>query len=231
MFWQEEEPQTQPVIEQTVVDLSFDMQCKTLPVDHAYALSQQIQQVLPWFADEPYTGLHLIHGAESGNGWQRPETEDSLLYLSRRTKLILRLPTHRATDAQVLSGKQLQVAGYTMKIGQASEKALQPSNVLFARHVLAESAQSEEEFLQSMMAAISTMAIQCRKALCGKTHYLHTPEKSLFTRSLMLAELSPQDSIMLQVQGLGKGRELGLGMFVPHKDIAPVSGKNDSQTR
>ena len=48
---------------------------------------------LPWLADDDRAGVHLIHVAESGNGWMRPEdAENEMLYLSRRTKMTLRLP-------------------------------------------------------------------------------------------------------------------------------------------
>ena len=56
-----------------IVDAVFAIECRSLPVDHAYALSTAIQEALPWFADEPQAALHTVHGAASGAGWQRPE--------------------------------------------------------------------------------------------------------------------------------------------------------------
>ena len=44
------------------------------------------KEELPWMVDEPQAGIHLIHGAESGNGWIRPQEPDALLILSRRTR-------------------------------------------------------------------------------------------------------------------------------------------------
>ncbi len=82
MFWQDQEDKKQKfVVPDNVVDLSFKVQCKQLPLDHAHALSQTIQQALPWFAEEPQAGIHLIHGAESGNGWIRPQDPDAILSL------------------------------------------------------------------------------------------------------------------------------------------------------
>ena len=72
-----------------VLDAVFAIECRSLPVDHAYALSTAIQAALPWFAQEPQAGLHTVHGAASGAGWQRPEGEHAQLQLSRRTKLVL----------------------------------------------------------------------------------------------------------------------------------------------
>jgi hypothetical protein len=41
----------------------------------------------------------------------------------------------------------------------------------------------------------------------------------------MIADLTSQDSITLQEQGLGEGRKIGCGLFVPHKDIKAVDPK------
>lgn len=223
MLWQEEEPQTAAVTAQTVVDLVFDMTCRCLPVDHAWVLSQAIQQALPWFEQDSVAGLHLIHGAESGNGWYRPEEQGGLLYLSRRTKLTLRLLKHRVEEACSLSGTTLELGGYPLVVGKASAKPLRPMPVLFARHILAEPEQDEDAFLDDMIEQLRQIGIRCRKALCGKTYRFKWVDRELFTRSLMIADLTPQDSLALQEHGLGEGRKMGCGLFVPHKDIKPVN--------
>jgi CRISPR-associated protein Cas6 len=226
MLWQEEMPQKEAAISQTIVDLVFDINCRCLPVDHAYALSQAISKALPWFVQEPQAGLHLILMAESGSGWLRPESPDELLYLSRRTKLTLRLPQRCIAEAQALSGMTLEVAGYSIKVGNAKQKSFSKMPVLMAKYVIANSSQDEETFLKTAVAEIQQKGIACRKVLCGKTHRFKLPDGELFTRSLMIADLKPQDSIILQEEGLGDGRKMGCGLFIPHKDINPVSSKD-----
>ena len=223
MFWQEEVSPTAVKLSLEVVDLMFDIYCQCLPVDHAYALSQTIQDSLPWFEQEPQAGLHLIHGAESGNGWYRPDDQNELLYLSRRTKLTLRLPQYRLAAARALTNQNLDIAGYSLTVGKAVEKPLNPLSVVWARHVIAEPEQNEELFLEQAVTQLQALGIPCRKALCGKTHYFKLPRGELFTRSLMVADLKPEDSLVLQQHGLGKGRKMGCGLFIPHKDIKPVN--------
>ncbi|NJO15848.1 MAG: type I-MYXAN CRISPR-associated protein Cas6/Cmx6 [Thioploca sp.] len=224
MLWQEEVSPKEIKLSPEIVDLVFDIHCQCLPVDHAYALSQTIQQSLPWFEQELQAGLHLIHGAESGNGWYRPNGQDELLYLSRRTKLTLRLPQYRITAAtRALTNLNLDIAGYSLTVNKAVEKPLNPMPVLLARHVIADPKQDEEIFLEQVVMQLELLGIPCRKALCGKTHYFKLPEGELFTRSLMIADLKPSDSLMLQQQGLGSGRKMGCGLFIPHKDIKPVN--------
>lgn len=232
MLWQEEEEIEQPINTEEVLDLAFDISCKVLPVDHAYALSQAILQVLPWFDNEPLAGLHLIHGAASGNGWQRPESQDELMYLSRRTKLTLRLPTSRISEAKTLTGHKLDIAGYELTVGKATKKDLIAMPVLLAHHIVADETQTEDEFIMQCVEALAAMQVECRKALCGKSYYFSSPEQSIFTRSLMIADISPADAMTVQQQGLGTYKAMGFGLFVPHKDIAPVNvAKQDKKTQ
>jgi len=229
MWWQEETKTTSTVMASTVVDVRYDMNCPSLPVDHAYALSQAIQQALPWFAQEPQAGLHLIHGRESGHGWQRPNTPDSVLYLSRRTKLILRLPQHRITDAQTLTGLTLDIANYPLQVGTAKTKVLKPMPVLFSRHVLANREEEEEIFLQGIVVQLQQLNIPSRKILCGKTSQLRIPKGEIFTRSLMVAALTPAESLTLQQHGLGNSKIMGCGLFVPQKDIKSVRQGSETE--
>ncbi|MES9880712.1 MAG: type I-MYXAN CRISPR-associated protein Cas6/Cmx6 [Sedimenticola sp.] len=39
------------------------------------------------------------------------------------------------------------------------------------------------------------------------------------TRSLMVADLSVEDAIHLQEQGIGEGRSMGCGLFIPQKSF------------
>lgn len=218
MFWQEDTPKTTKFTTQ-VTDLAFEIDCPMLPLDHAHALSTAIHAVIPWFTTEPFAGLHLIRGANSGNGWHSPEGEDVILHLSRRNKLVLRLPLQRVFEAQVLRGTTLTIDGYSMKVGKAVQKTLTPAPVVFARYVRALPNQTEDEFLEQSVAALQILGVECRKVLCGKTHYFKHPTQEIFTRSLMIADLQPEESLILQQHGIGLGRTMGLGLFIPHKDI------------
>ncbi|MEZ5672364.1 MAG: type I-MYXAN CRISPR-associated protein Cas6/Cmx6 [Thiotrichaceae bacterium] len=146
MLWQEDEAPKETKITAQVIDLAFEIECPMLPLDHAYTLSEAVKQAVPWFESEPLAGLHLIRGANSGNGWQRAEAEDTILHLSRRNKLVLRLPLHRVFEAQVLRGMTLNINNYMMKVGKATQKPLLQTPVLFARYIQADPLQTENDF-------------------------------------------------------------------------------------
>lgn len=219
MFWQETEKPQVTGIPDDVVDVAFQIACRTLPVDHAWALSQAVRAVLPWIVDEPAAGVHTIHVADSGNGWMRPEGAGDLLYLSRRTKMVLRVPRHRIDDASALVGRTLDVAGNALRIEKAAIRPLVAIAAIFSRYVVSEAGQDENTFLSAAVGEITAMGIKPRKLLCGIEHSLATPAGPVRTRSLMIADLSPPESVLLQQRGLGPRRELGCGLFLPHKDI------------
>ena len=223
MYWQDKENKKQEyTVPDDVVDISFKVQCKQLPLDHAYALSQTIQEALPWISDEPLAGIHLIHGAESGNGWIRPQEPDALMCLSRRTRFMLRLPNHRLLDAEKLADKTLDVDGYELILSKPQKKSLSPLTTVFSRYIITEFIEDEEAFLNQAAQMLQKEGIQVKKMISGLAHVLRMPGKNFFTRSLMIDELEIEESIYLQQHGLGEGRKVGCGLFIPHKGIDAV---------
>jgi CRISPR-associated protein Cas6 len=224
MYWNDDSSK-KPVyqVPEDIVDVSFAIRCPTIPLDHAHALSTELLELLPWLAEENGAGVHLIHGAASGNGWYRPEDATSeVLHLSRRTRMRLRVPAHRLEEARRLSGRRLDISGHSLEIGKSDVHLLSSLPTLFARYVVTQEDAGEEQFLSAAMAELQGLGIDCRKMLCGITHTLAFPDRPVYTRSLMVADLEPEQSVELQQAGLGEGREFGCGLFIPHKGIKPV---------
>ncbi|MET0067857.1 MAG: type I-MYXAN CRISPR-associated protein Cas6/Cmx6 [Candidatus Thiodiazotropha sp.] len=220
MFWKEEIDEERFVVPEDVVDVIFKIHCPTLPIDHAWSLSDAIHQALPWFSEEPRAGLHLIHGADSKNGWERPSNSDALLYLSRRTPLILRLPRERVDDAlSRLSGQSFELVGHKMQIGEGHTRLLGTTSTLYCRHMVVPGADTEEAFLEAAVEMMNNLNLSYKKVLCGKGTEFKTPEGSLSSQSLMVAGLPLDDAITLQEEGLGPMRNRGFGLFIPHKTV------------
>lgn len=218
MFWQETHEEVRAVPDD-VVDIIYQIECRALPVDHAWALSQAVCAVLPWFAEEPAAGVHPIHVADSGNGWMRPENAGDLLCLSRRTRLVLRVPRGRIDAAQVLVGQQLDVAGHTLRVDKASVRPLSALTTIFSRYVVSADGLDETAFLQAALREMEAFGVRPKKMLCGMEKVIATPDRPVHTRSLMLTELKQQESVTLQQCGLGPLRHMGCGLFIPHKDM------------
>jgi len=226
MYWSEKnDKKVEFTIPDTIVDVVFSIQGKAVPLDNAHALSEAIEQLLPWVQDNQQIGIHQIYGAESGNGWLRPEnTENEVLYLSRRQKLTIRVAKESLADLQQLTGQTLLVDGYKLKVGQSVVRNLSDMNIIFARHVVVnEEGQTEDEFVQSCVKQCNELGIQVNKMMCGLERRIQLPDKQLVTRGLMIADLEKSDSVKLQEYGLGVDRKLGCGLFLPQKGIDAVN--------
>ncbi|MCG6936787.1 MAG: type I-MYXAN CRISPR-associated protein Cas6/Cmx6 [Gammaproteobacteria bacterium] len=227
MYWQEENKKIDDVTRSDkVIDLSFKIDCRQIPTSHAWELSQALYAVLPWIKDEPEVGVHQIHGAASGNGWERP-ADGELIQLSKRTRMNLRVPVTRIDDAGKLVGKVLDVAGYSVSIGKMSSKAVEPFATIFARYVVVPEGLNEEDFLQWVVEGMQSRDIQARKLLCGIGHEFEANGETIQTRSLMIADLDKAASVALQEKGFGPHRHYGCGIFIPHKGIKAVGETED----
>jgi len=228
MYWEEDKQAQQAYVTDDVVDMVFSIKCKCLPVDHAHALSESVQKILPWLRDETSAGLHSIHVAASGNGWIRPKGPDELLHLSHRTKLELRVPKHRVEDARLLEGKVLDVAGNLIEIKTATMRPLSTITILLCRYLATNvDTADEKQVLDWVAEQLKALGITPRKILFGIETFIQTPEGPIRTRSLMLADLEVEESLKLQRNGLGPNRHLGCGLFIPHKHINDLNAEKD----
>lgn len=233
MFWQEDEKPKAFEVPDDIVDLVFDIRCRELPVDHALDLSEALKVHLPELAEDPRLAVHNIHLAGSQNGWERPDPKlGQKLILSRRTKLTLRLPKAEIERVQAaLDGVELDIRGCALTIGKAKHKLLSSQGTIFSRYVVLERGEETDEnaFLERIAAILGERGIRLRKALCGKTAEIAGPDGPLQTRSVMLADLSPEESVRVQQEGIGPLRHMGCGIFLPHKGIDAVKKAEDER--
>jgi len=227
MFWSEEQSPEKFQAPDNVIDVSFKVSCKQIKLDHAWSLTRALSDLLPWFIDEPQSGIHHIYIPQSGNGWSRSDNfNDEIIHLSRRTRLKIRIPQHKLAELQAISGKTIIVDDNELTFAQSEIHLLSTMTTIVARHVhIPETDDDENVFLRSAQQQVNAQGIQVRKMLCGKTHQLQTSSGVIRTRSLMIADISPDESIRLQENGLGDYYSYGCGIFIPQKGI--TSGISD----
>ena len=93
----------------------------------------------------------------------------------------------------------------------------------FCRFVSCNEDLPEENFLEDVQTELRAYKVNINKALCGQSKRISFGEKSLYTRSLMIADLTKEEAVILQEEGVGKHRLFGCGIFLPHKSIDAVS--------
>jgi CRISPR-associated protein Cas6 len=137
------------------------------------------------------------------------------LVLGRRSRLLLRLPEVRVPDALVLCGRSLDLAGTCVEIGAAKTRPLAPHPTLYAHRVAARS-NDEAMFMEDARQDLVRLGVRT-DFVVGRRSVTRGPAGELSGYSLMLADLSPRESLTLQTAGLGAHRRLGFGVFVGHK--------------
>ena len=224
MFWNDDST-NEAVYEvpDDIVDVNFKIKCAQLPLDHAHQLSEAIIKQLPWIKDSSSAGIHLIHGAESGNGWIRPTDPDELIFPSRRTLFTIRTPQEHIEDVRALDGNSIEVYDASIEFSKPTIRKLSKLTTIFARYVLADQIEDESSFLNEMIELLAQKNIRPKKMMSGRATSMRFPGKTLGARSLMIDGITVTESVLLQQQGLGSGRKFGCGLFLPHKGIDAVN--------
>ncbi|VAW73228.1 hypothetical protein MNBD_GAMMA10-2172 [hydrothermal vent metagenome] len=229
MLWHEDKKASPFSVPDTVADLSFKLLSKQVPLDHAQQLAEGIKEILPWIDDEPLAGVHMIHGASTGNGWNRPEEAGACIYLSKRSRILIRVPKTRYKDMEVLVGKTIQLDGNDVTFGEYQVKPLTGLGTLFCRYAIVGDNETEDEFVSRTASEMKAMGITLVKALCGMGHTFQLAGGLTRTMSIMVADLDPEDAVTLQQKGIGEGRTAGFGLFLAHKGIKAVGDSSEMQ--
>jgi CRISPR-associated protein Cas6 len=189
-----------------MIDVVFDLSGVSVPDNYPFELWSEIARLLPWLKENENVGILPLRGSASGNR----------TLLSRRTKLIIRVPVNRAADAQALSGREIHLDGNLFSIGKGKERELLTATTLHSYMV--ESNLGEVEFIADMKERLEAMNIACN-LICDKYRNIKGAKQSLSGYGLVLHDLKPQASLQIQRSGLGVARQFGCGIFVPFKAI------------
>lgn len=193
-----------------VVDMVFAVSGVHLPFGYAAALWEALVGRLPWLAEEAGVGVHAIRASSNESG----------LLLSPRTRLALRLPLRRKEDAARLSGHRLEVEGERLDVGEARARPLEPYPTLSARFVATGAADdlAHQEAVQAMLDEIGMPV----RFICGRMRTMRSGGVEVSGAEVVLHQLRPEQSLAMQARGLGGGRHLGRGLFLPHKTIRDI---------
>ena len=193
-----------------VVDVAFSLGGDTIPADHGWQLFRLLAERLDWLETEADAGVHPIRGARAVAGE---------IHLGARARLMLRLPRTRVQQSFELSGARLDL-GHGADVGSARLRPLFAHGTLYSQFVVA-AARDEAGFQRDIDRELDQAGIEC-KLICGRMRRAQTPDAEIVGFSVMLHQLSPEHSLMMQATGLGAGRKLGCGIFIPHKSAAAV---------
>lgn len=191
-----------------MVDIAFDFSAQALPAGFEWPLYLAVAGLAPWIADSPHAGVHPLRGSRLADGG---------LLVARRAKLTVRMPRDRACSASVLEGATLEVGRTRAKVGQGVFRKFRPAPTLYSPRVVM-GADQEEAFCARVESALERLAIR-RSFLCGRRVEVMFDGRAHAAFSVAVHGLDEAQSLLLQGAGLGAGRPVGCGLFVPHKTI------------
>ncbi|MCP5265992.1 MAG: type I-MYXAN CRISPR-associated protein Cas6/Cmx6 [Burkholderiaceae bacterium] len=193
------------------VDLVFGLAGESLPRDYRAALWDALAQAAPWLRAEPAAGLHPVRASEGGERW----------LLSRRSRLVLRVPLARADEAAALAGSELSAGGHPIRLGSARRRPIEPSPTVGAAFVVSGEA-GELEHQQRLTAALRELGLP-ERVIFGRMTQLRAGTGMLTGSSVVVHQLGAAASLRLLHGGLGPHRGIGCGLFVPYKEIAGLT--------
>ena len=203
-------------LSQLHVELSFSVIGTSLPADHGYGLYSAIAHLAPQVHEQEGVSILTITGIPDRKG---------KIFLTERSHLRIRLPYECMPMIYHLAGKQLTIGSHSIRLGIPQIFMLRPAERLRARIVTIKNHQEPESFLAAARLQLGALGIAGeaivpvdaegkfdRKTIKIKTY-------SVVGFGLEVSGLSEEDSIKLQISGLGGKHRMGCGVFVPTKNI------------
>lgn len=194
-----------------IVDVIFSLTGGPIAADYADLLWEGLRSAQPWLEEEAALGIHPLGRIGQGAG---------CLFLSRHSRLVLRLPQARVDSARRLSGASLDLGG-PASVGEGKVKKLQPARVLYSSCVLTGAA-DEGEFVAACRRMLEGILPASAGLVVGKPQQVRVAGREEQGYGLMVHGFSPEESLCLQRSGLGARHRHGCGVFVEHRSVAPV---------
>ena len=191
-MWQEDTKKKPAANFSEMVDLSFSVDCKELPYDHAYELSSELIKLIPEIKNDKRNAIQTLHGPMSGNGWVRADGEN--IFLSKRAKLCLRVRKDHVEKIKEIEGKKIKLFGNDLNIGKSKMKSFLVVRDLFCRFVSCNEDLPEDIFLEEVQTELRAYKVNINKALCGQSKRINFGDKTLYTSCLLYTSPSPRDS-------------------------------------
>lgn len=206
-----------------IVDLNFPIAGDSVPRDHGYALYGALSRALPEVHGARWLAVHPLSG--------RPN-EKGRLHLVPSGSLRLRLPTDRIATVLALPGQTLDVAGAHVTVGAPTVHRLVSAASLDARLVVVKLTDVpthdhatlgrrsldrpaiEERVRQELCRQLEKLDIGARPELRGHGRIM-VGGRAVVGFTVRVQGLSADDSLRLQINGLGGKRRMGCGVFRP----------------
>lgn len=191
------------------VDVEFVLRGDYIPVDHAHQLFGAVA-----------TALNMdIHNAK----WLAIQTirgeliRDRIL-INNKSRLKLRVDVDRIPTVLKLIGKKLNIDQQSVLVNVANIKPIVPAQNLHARLVVIKEHLQVTEFVSALFKQLNQMNIPTDSLniiVTEKPKIVRVHNKKIVGYGVTIANLTSEQSLAIQTEGLGGKRRMGCGIFVP----------------
>jgi CRISPR-associated protein Cas6 len=196
------------------VDLCFTVIGQTLPVDHGYGCYAALNHL--------QSKLHYLDNISIQTISGIPDKHGSL-HLNNHSRLRIRLPADQVPLVYPFGGKSLTIGKHTIRLGIPEISLLQPEEKLRSRIVVITGYEQPEAFLAAAQRQLKQLGIQGTVSIPAngngnpKRRTVKIKRYTVVGFSLEVTALSDEDSLILQIYGIGGKQKMGCGVFVPVK--------------
>lgn len=200
-----------------IVDLWFPTLGRTLPSDHGYPVYGALCNECPELHGSSWWGLHTVSGTLRGDG---------SLVLPDRSSLGLRLPADRIGTVLTLAGRKINVDGHSIRLAPPRVEPLQPAAAVSARIVTIKGFMEPEPFESAVERQLEELEIE-GSIQVGPRKVVQVREHTIVGFSVRIFDITPEQSLRLQREGIGGRRRFGCGLFNPSEHpLTPESPNN-----
>ena len=146
------------------------------------------------------------------------------LLLNEHSRLRIRLPADNIPLVYPFAGKSITIGKHRIRLGIPDIYLLQPVEHLRSRIVVIKGYEEPESFLQAVQRQIEQLGIQGTASIPinangkPKRRTIKIKRFTVVGFGLEVMNLSDEDSLTLQMYGIGGKQKMGCGVFVPSKE-------------
>jgi len=197
-----------------IVELSFKVHGKAIPIDHGYGLYSAISH--------KFSQVHAIAqglSVQNINGFI--DAHQSVIRINETSQLKIRTETQQIPLIYPLANKQLYIGKHEIRLGIPEISFIIPFPNLHSRITVIKGHREPEGFLQAAQRQVDKLEISGELRLAAKTEgspkrkTIKIKRHTVVGFGLEILNLSDDDSLILQSFGVGGKHKMGCGIFVP----------------
>ncbi|MBD2076999.1 type I-MYXAN CRISPR-associated protein Cas6/Cmx6 [Phormidium sp. FACHB-592] len=200
------------LLNQTYVDLVFGVTGQEINREHGYQLYAALSSYKPLLHYLEGISIQLINGSP---------IQKNIIRLTKQSRLRMRLPNDQISNFYSLAGKVFSIGSQEIRLGIPQIHPLEAAQNLYSPIVVIRGYQEPSSFLEAAYRQLQKLDIEARINLLTNSNSepsrrtMRVKQFTLIGFGLEVTNLCEQDSLLLQVHGLGGKQKMGCGFFTP----------------